>query len=219
MYAIGMDVTIRDATEQDAPFLAWVMQEAARSHLPLGLWDFTLPGPDRPRLEAVARMAIAQPESFVHFGGFLVAEADGKAIAGLSGYDSAHKPLDGFTTVMDGTLEQLGWSAEHRALAGIRLAPIGTCMPDSPPGVWVIEWVAAKPEARGRGVAHKLLVEILERGRRGGYTKSQIGYLLGNTPAKTAYERVGFETTGDMRTPEFEAVYGCPGIAHMECDL
>jgi GNAT superfamily N-acetyltransferase len=214
-----MDVTIREATPPDAPFLAWVMQTAARSHRPLGLWDVAIPGPDGPRLDAVARMAVAEPECFTHYGGFLVAEADGKPVAGLSGYDSAIKSMDSFVGVLDATLGTLGWSAEHRALAMARLAPMSTCMPESPPGVWVVEWVAAVPEARGRGVAHGLLLEILDRGRRAGYTQAQIGYLLGNTPAQTAYERVGFETVDEKRDAGFEAIFGSAGIARMLRDV
>jgi GNAT superfamily N-acetyltransferase len=214
-----VDVTIREATAIDAPFLAWVMQTAARSHRPLGLWDLAIPGPDRPRLETIAQIAVTEPPCFTHYGGFLVAEADGQPVAGLSAYDSAIKSMDGFTAAMNATLEGLGWSAEHRALAATRLAPMNTCMPDSPPGVWVIEWVAAVVEARGRGVAHALLIEILERGRIAGYTKSQIGYLLGNTPAQSAYERVGFKTVDEKRHADFEAVFGSPGIARMVRDL
>jgi ribosomal protein S18 acetylase RimI-like enzyme len=88
-------------------------------------------------------------------------------------------------------------------------------MPDSPPGGWVIEWVATTPEARGRGVANGLLREILERGRAAGYTRSQISYLIGNTPARTAYERIGFETSEEKRHPDFEAAFGTPGIVRM----
>ncbi len=212
-------MTIREATPLDTPFLAWVMQTAARSHRPLGLWDLALPGPDEPRLEAIAEIAVAEPPSFAHYGGFLVAEADDRPVAGLSAYDSAIKSMDSFVAAMDTTLKGRGWSAEHRALAATRLAPINTCMPDSPPGIWVIEWVAAVVEARGRGIAHALLLEILERGRIAGYKKSQIGYVLGNTPAQIAYERVGFETVDEKRHADFEAVFGCPGIARMEREL
>ena len=82
-----MDVTIRDATPADAPFLAWVMLAAARSHRPLSFWDY--------------------------------------------------------------------------------------------------------------------------------YARSQISHLIGNTPAQTAYERVGFETIKEKRHPDFEAAFGSPGIARM----
>ena len=214
-----MDVTIRDATAADAPFLAWVMLAAARSHRPLSFWDYAFPGPDAPRLEYIAALAVAVPASFAHYSGFLVAEHEGRPVGGLSAYDSATKGMDRFIGAMMGVLEAREWSAEHQQLLTVRTAPVGTCMPDSPPGVWIIEWVATTRHARGRGVATTLLREILARGRAAGYTKSQIGYLIGNTPAQTAYERVGFETVEEKRHPDFETAFGSPGIARMVRDL
>ncbi|TFH22994.1 MAG: GNAT family N-acetyltransferase [Myxococcales bacterium] len=214
-----MDVTIRDATPADAPFLAWVMQTAARSHRPLSFWDFAFPGPDAPRLDYIAAMAVGEPVSFAHYSGFLVAEADGRAVAGLSAYDAATKGMDTFIGALASLMQARDWSPEHQELLVARMAPVGSCMPESPPGVWVIEWVAVRPEARGKGVAHALLLEILERGRTAGYTQSQIAYLLGNTPAQTAYERVGFENVDEKRDPAFEAAFGSPGIARMIREL
>jgi len=214
-----MDTTIRDATPGDAPFLAWVMQTASRSHRPLSFWDYAFPGPDAPRLDYIASMALAEPISFTHYSGFLVAEHEGRPVGGLSGYDSAAKSMNDFVMALTGLLFRRDWSAEHVQLLAVRTAPVNTCMPDSPPGVWVIEWVATTPEARGRGVANALLREILQRGRAAGYTKTQISYLIGNTPAQFAYERAGFETVEEKRHPDFEAAFGTPGIARMVRDL
>jgi GNAT superfamily N-acetyltransferase len=214
-----MNIEIRDAAPDDAPFLAWVMQTAARSHRPLSFWDLAFPGPDGPRLEYIAELAVAAPRSFAHYNGFLIAEADGRPVAGLSGYDSADKPMSAFLESFAAVTAARGWSPEHQSLLYSRMAPAGTCMPDSPPGVWVIEWVAATPAARGKGVANALLRAILDRGRKAGYRGSQIGYLLGNTPAQTAYERVGFATVDEKRHPAFEEVFGSPGIARMTRDL
>ncbi len=214
-----MEIRIRDAVPEDAPFLAWVMQAAARSHRPLSFWDLAFPGPDRPRLEYIAELAVSDARSFTHYSGFLVAEADGHPVAGLSAYDSTHKNMDAFLTSIAALTAARGWSPEHQSLLFSRMAPAGTCMPESPPGVWVIEWVAATPAARGKGVANALLLAILDRGREAGYRQTQIGHLLGNTPAKTAYERVGFETVDEKRHPAFEEVFGSPGIARMVREL
>lgn len=210
-----MDYQIRAATPADAPFLAWVMQAAARSHRPLSFWDLAIPGPDAMRLEYLAAMAVAEPSSFSHYSGFLIAESASEPLAALSAYDSRFKGMDGFLGSLAAILAARGWSPVHQELLFTRMAPAGTCMLDSPPGVWVVEWVAALPQARGKGIASALLQAILERGRAAGYTQAQISYLIGNTPAQTAYERVGFCTTDDKRHPEFEAIFGAPGIARM----
>lgn len=214
-----MDTQIRDAVAEDAPFLAWVMQTAARSHRPISFWDLAFPGPDGSRLEYLAELAVVEPRSFAHYSGFLIAEADGRPVAGLSGYESSQKNMDAFLGSIASLTAARGWSPEHQALLFGRMAPAGTCMPDSPPAVWVVEWVAATPAARGKGVANALLHRILERGRAAGYKRSQIGYLIGNTPAQTAYERVGFKTVEEKRHPTFEETFGSPGIARMVREL
>ena len=214
-----MEITIRDAVAADAPFLAWVMITAARSHRSLSFWDYAFPGAEAPRLDYIAAMALAEPISFAHYSGFLVAEHEGRPVGGLSGYDSAIKGLDRFVMALTGLVLRREWSADHIQLLSVRTAPVNTCMPDSPPGVWIVEWVATTPEARGRGVANALLRQILQRGRDAGYSRSQISYLIGNTPAQAAYERIGFETVEERRHPDFEAAFGAPGIARMVREL
>ena len=103
-----MEIRIRDAVPEDAPFLAWVMQAAARSHRPLSFWDLAFPGPDRPRLEYIAELAVSDAHSFTHYSGFLVAEADGHPVAGLSAYDSTHKNMDAFLTSIAGIVGYFG---------------------------------------------------------------------------------------------------------------
>ena len=84
-----MEPIVRPATEADVPFLAWVQQEAARSHLPSGFWDLAFPGPEEDRLRIVGRICKSPVRSFCHWSNFLVAEVDGKAAAGLSAYTNA----------------------------------------------------------------------------------------------------------------------------------
>jgi translation initiation factor 4G len=192
---------------------------AARSHRPFGFWDLAFPGPERARIETIADMVRRDAASFLCFDGFLVAERDAVPLAALSAYDSKHKPIDAFRATMLEVLVAREWSPDHIGLLAQRTAPAMSCFPDSPEGTWVVEWVAVKPEARGKGVAHQLLLEILERGRRERYENAQISYLIGNDPARTAYERVGFETVEEIRKPDFESALGAPGIARMKLRL
>ena len=55
-----MRVETRPASAEDAPFLAWVMREAARSHLEKGVWDLMFPGEDEPRLEILEKLATTE---------------------------------------------------------------------------------------------------------------------------------------------------------------
>src|SRR4029079_15387389 len=109
-----MDHTIRPATVADVPFLAWVQQEASRSHLPFGFWDLAIPGPDEYRLRIIGRIASAEAKSFGHWSRFLVAEVGGEPAAALSAYDEA--PLatgERFFAALIEALGAEGWNAER----------------------------------------------------------------------------------------------------------
>jgi ribosomal protein S18 acetylase RimI-like enzyme len=214
-----MPIETRPATADDAPFLAWVMQEAARSHLEKGIWDFTFPGEDEPRLEILAKLVTSERIHFAHFSRFHVLEFDGEPAAALAAYENSQHGMEHLALGMAEVFSQLGWSQEQMLAVGERSASFAATGYPNPDGLWIIEWVATRPEFRGRALIRRLLFEILELGREQGFERAQIGYLLGNTRAKSAYERVGFKWVEEHCHPDFEEDYGTPGLARMQRDL
>lgn len=215
-----MATRIRPATAADAPFVAWVMLAASRSHLARAAWDFYVDGPDARVLGFLERMATQPEPSFCRHERFLVAEVDGVPAAGLSGY-TARDPgmLDPSAAIAAAARATLGWSDAELRAAGGRLATFLTCVSEPDPDAWAVEWVATRPEFRRRGLVHELLLAIMERGRTQGFRRSQILVLLGNTPAQCAYERAGYRVVDEKRHPEFARLMGCPGIARMTREL
>jgi translation initiation factor 4G len=212
-----VNVAIRPAVAADAPFVAWVQQEAARSHLPFGFWDLAIPGPDAYRLRLMERIVRAEARSFCHWSGFLVAEVDGAPAAGLSAYDEA--PLatgDRFTAALVEALGAEGWDGARLGAMLQRLGPFLSCAPEQPSPAWIVEWVATRPEHRGKGLVRALLQAVLEAGRRRGHALFQIGVLIGNTPAQRAYEGAGFTVVDEKRDDAFAATFGAPGIRRMQ---
>jgi translation initiation factor 4G len=212
-----MDFTIRPAVADDAPFLAWVQQEASRSHLPFGFWDVAIPGPDEYRLRIIERICRGQAKSFAHWSRFLVADVAGSPAAALSAYDDAKNatgPL--FFSAMIEALTAEGWNEARIGALQQRLVPFLTCAPEQPDDTWIVEWVATRPAHRGKGLTKALLDRILAAGRERGFTQFQIGVLVGNTPAQRAYEGVGFAVVEEKTHPDFEATFGTPGIRRMQ---
>lgn len=211
-----MDVQVRPASPIDAPFIAWVQQEAARSHLPLGFWDLAFPGDEAERLRMIERIACAEARSFCHWSGFLVAEVDGTAAAALCGYE---RPSEATGRLLSGAMleafDGAGWSVEQRQAMGERVAPFMTCIPETAEDAWVVEWVATRPEHRGRGLVRRLLEAIVARGHARGLPLSQVCVLIGNTPAQRAYEGAGFRVADEKCHPDFERALGTPGIRRL----
>lgn len=211
-----MDIAIRPATLADVPFIAWVQQEAARSHLPRGFWDIAFPGDETERLRMVGRISAAPPRSFCHWSGFLIAELNGHVAAGLSAYTQAS--IAGGSALfeaMNEAFDAAQWSDAQRQGLGERLAPFLLCLPETAEDAWVVEWVATKPEYRGKGLIRALLHAVLELGHARGHAQAQIAVLIGNTPAQRAYESVGFRVVDEKTHPDFERTVGSPGIRRL----
>jgi ribosomal protein S18 acetylase RimI-like enzyme len=214
-----MSLSIRPANDGDADFIAWVIQEAARSHLPKGLWDMVFPGPDDERLALLAKIATSDRRHFGHCALFRILEEDGRPAAAMCGYEHGEHGFEQLTLAMASVLVEQGWQPAQLVEMGERTKSFSATGYVNPDGLWIIEWVATVPEQRGRGLVRKLMLEVLEEGRQRGFTRAQIGYLLGNVRAKSAYEGVGFQWLEDHCHPTFEADYGAPGLARMQRDL
>jgi len=79
---------VRDARAEDADFLAWVLIEASKSHLEVSLFEtIMLERFSREELLPLAKQLVtADPAEnlFSCWDGFLVAEVDGKPVAGTA---------------------------------------------------------------------------------------------------------------------------------------
>lgn len=206
-----LELQVADARREHAPFLAWVMQAASRSHLQRGPLEIFVDGSDAECLrfcEGLALTTVPQWSSFRHF---LVGEINGVPAGALCGYfvGECDGPLFGKSTVE--VAVQLGWSHERLLAAWNRVIPLRSAPLARTPGAWQVESVATAPNFRRMGVIRALLEAILARGRERGATLAELSVLIGNDGAQRAYESAGFEVVEEARHPDYEAAFGCPG--------
>ena len=201
---------IVEAQPKHAPFIAWVILTAFRSHLERGFWDFLRPGAPFRALRYLEALTTTKAAHWVHLPLFIIAEVDGEPAAALSGYfEEEHGGMklgDGMAEVSEATGQKADPEGMKQALTILNVAP------EHVPGAWIIEDVATRPEFRRRGLVDALMQEIMERGRQRGATLSDIGVFIGNDSAQKAYEKVGYAVVGEKCHPEFEAVYKTPGV-------
>jgi translation initiation factor 4G len=211
------DVRIRDARPEDVPFIAWVMLTAARSHLPLGMWDFMV-GPDEAEtLRFLEALASTPDRHWAHHANFIVAEADGRPASALCGYFEEECGIPSLVAALPGAARAVGRDFEEmmRAWVANGGASIAAASPKNTPGAWIVEHVATLPEYRRRGLVDRLLAAMIEKGSERGATVADVGVLIGNDPAQRAYEKAGFAVVSERRDAAFEAAYGCPGIRNL----
>ena len=208
---------ILEAQPRHAPFIAWVILTAFRSHLEKGFWDFMRPGTDEEILRYLEALTTSRAPHWAHLPLFIVAEVDSEPAAALSGYFGEEH---GGTTLRDAMAEAdaaTGQVPDQEAIA--RALTILNVAPEHVPGAWIVENVATLPEFRRRGLVDRLMAEILERGQRRGATVADISVFIGNDPAQRAYEKCGFRVIAEKRDPQFEAQYKTPGVRTLRRDL
>jgi translation initiation factor 4G len=200
---------IGEARPEHAPFIAWVILTAFRSHLEKGFWDVMRPGTDDELLRYLKALTTSTAPHWAHLSLFIVAEVDGEPAAALSGYfEEEH----GGPRLRDGMVEAdaaTGQAPDPESIA--RALTILNVAPEHPAGAWIVEDVATRPEFRRRGLVDALMQEIMERGRQRGATVSDISVFIGNELAQRAYEKAGYAVVAEKRHPDFEAVYKTPG--------
>jgi len=214
-----MNFKIRPARPDDASFLAWVMLTAGRSHLENGIWDIIIGRPENECLTFLEHLTVTAEPHMFHYSIFIVAEMDKRPVAALSGYDPETLGEETVAPHWPVVMEKMGLTEEDMATRQQGVAAHLTCHLGPHEGAWILESVATLPEYRGRGLIDALLREIIDKGRREGFRRAQVSFLIGNTPAERAYQKAGFKTHDEKRHPDFESVFGCPGTARMLREL
>lgn len=174
-----------------------------------------MPDSEPERLDFAERLVRVEKPSWWHWSLFWIAERDGAPAAALSGFDPTR--LVPANLCVPEVAQAWGLRDERLAAAFSRCAPMFACFHEPAPGAWIVESVATRPEARGAGLAHALLLHVLAEGRDAGHALAQLTIMIGNAPAQRAYEQVGFRINAEKRSPAFEAALDCPGLAQMTC--
>lgn len=211
-------VRLRPARRGDGRFVAGVLEMAGRGHLARGAWDVAFED-DALRARALEELATSAPASWCHHSVFWVAEVDGLPAAALCAFAAGPTTAHAFGVALGHVHRELCWSEAEVGAQAERLLPFLQCFPDMPPGTWIVENVGTAPAHRRRGLVRELLEAALADGRGAGCEHAQISCLVGNDPARRAYERAGFEVVEERTDPAFEALLGSPGFVRMTVAL
>jgi ribosomal protein S18 acetylase RimI-like enzyme len=213
-----MNLKIRSAQPEDAPFLAWLILTAGRAHVKRGIWEVVLGLAEQDCLSFLENLAVTKIPHLFHYSCYLIAETEGGPVAGLGGLDPDILGYSRLIEALPDVFRRMGGIPTDQ-LAGEELPRITVCIPPSVKGAWAIDSVATLPAFRRKGVVDKLLDEALELGRNKGYHQAQISMYMGNTPAQRAYEKHGFRLLDEWPDPYFEKEIGSPGMARLVRDL
>jgi ribosomal protein S18 acetylase RimI-like enzyme len=167
---IDLEAPLRRATEGDAPVLAELVNMAGEG-LPLYLWGKMAEGGES-AWDVGRRRARREAGSF-SYRNAVVAEVDGRVIAGLIGYALPDRPapIDHQMPAMFVPLQEL----ENLA-----------------PGTWYVNVLATLGEYRGRGHGTRLLGVAERLATAAGCSGLSIVVADANAGARRLYERCGY---------------------------
>jgi GNAT superfamily N-acetyltransferase len=203
--------SIRRARPEDADFIAWVILTSQRGHLLRGWFDVALNRPELECLSFVRRLAVARTHSWWHTSKFLVADAEGVAVAALCALPAAGA-MSASRSAIEEVASSIGLDVAEQTAFWRRGAYVGKCWMAGDDDAWLVEHVATVPSYRGAGLARTLLQDALNVGREHGFQTAQITFYVGNEAAESSYSKAGFQFAEEKRHPDFEAVTGASGL-------
>ena len=213
-----MTTTIRPATRDDCRILAYHAYLAGKSHVDKSIYDEMfpgIPGPTDARLTAIEKILQTETVSWMHYMFCSVAEVDGTVAGSLSHYNTK----DGADVKILNALLEAGWTQDDIKAMGGRLKPLFDIDFVKPPEAMIIENVAASPMFRRHGVVSSLLEDAAHLAHNDGFEFMQLGMMVGNVPARKAYEKAGFEVVETRISPDFEKLFYSPGMQLLKRQL
>ena len=210
-----MNPLIRPATPDDISRVTQLMYLAAKSNVEVSIYDLMFPGSMEERMEKLSKLYMATTRSFYHYSHYLVAELEGEIAGSLCGYSE----LEAGGLMMREALVEIGIDRSEEMAMYERMRPFFHVNPTHPEDSWIIEHVAIFPEYRGNGLVLSLLERIMAKGYELGFRYAELGMLMGNLSAQRAYEKAGFIAAEEKTDPEFERIFGSPGMVRMVKEL
>ncbi len=191
------EITARQATQADIPFLAWCNVQATSPAPEFCYWDPLLA---HTKTSSIAFMEAVFQTNALAWGQveeFFILEQAGKPIAGASAFtmsNTDYRPLQ--LECLPAIAQHLSWNqsatvAFQEAYEQVWHDPLDPSL--APHTSWIIECVAVIPEARGRGMTRKLFQALFAEGQKRGHTHVGISVTTGNQAAQRAYEAIGFQ--------------------------
>ena len=208
-----MNIHIRDARREDAPFLARSILIAGRAHVKKGIWEVILGLSEEQCLQFLQNIAITGPPHLFHYSCYYIAETAVNTPTGsLGGYDPKLMGYQALQQAIPAVYSKLKLPEKISRETNERAARIMACLPKGVDNAWVVDSVATMPEYRGRGIAENLLQKILAEVKKQGHKLSQVNMYIGNEPALQLYRKMGFTVFEEKRDKYFEENIDSPGM-------
>ena len=169
------NIIIRDARKDEAPviaellMMAWPVEDIMASN-----------GISYAELHETVAAIVALPGTIYSYEHTFVAEADGRVVGAMCGYDGAD-----YQKLKQPIVDALGDDSEFARLQ------------ETEAGEYYLDSVGVHPDFRGRGIGSKLFEAQIARAAEQGHSRVGLIVDVDKPEAETLYERLGFSYLDD----------------------
>jgi len=199
-----MAITIRQATVDDAPFLAQMILQSSRAGKKEGLFDLAFGTNDTVSvLQNLEKLTLTESKSHCHYKNFLIALMDDKPVGTLCSYEPRIATHDAFLNA----LEEIGFSESHELMDVLQ-----ECDFNLNKRTLMFDFMEELEGFIDVGVLKALMQKSLLTARLKGYTIAQTIIEIGSLETELFYKKLGFNVVKQKECELYKERFGRSGL-------
>lgn len=199
-----MAITIKQATLEDAPFLAKMMLQASRAGKKHGLFDLLFGTNDKQEvLAALEKLVQTDARSHCHYRNFLIASVDGNPVGTLCSYEPRIATREAFVSA----LSEIGYED-----IGEGLEILEDCDFEPNKRTLMFDFMEELEGFIDVGVLKALMQKSLLSARLKGYTIAQTIIEIGSLENELFYKKLGFKVVAQKECDLYKEKFGRSGL-------
>ena len=207
-----MSITIKQASADDASFLAQMILQSSRAGKKDGLFDLLFgTDDDKIVLEKLEKLTQTQAKSHCHYKNFLIAQMDGKNVGTLCSYEPRIATKEAFIAA----LKEIGCGDEINK----PLEVVYDCSFDTNKSRLMFDFMEELEGFIDVGVLKALMQKSLLSARLKGYRIVQTIVEIGSLESELFYKKLGFEIVDKKECEEYRELFGRAGVMLMAMEF
>lgn len=200
-----MNLKIKQATAEDASFLAQMILQSSRAGKKSGLFDILFEtDDDAVVLAKLEKLTQTEAKSHCHYKNFLIAQMDGKSIGTLCSYE----PRIATKETFEEALREIGCGDEINK----PLEVVYDCSFDTNRSRLMFDFMEELEGFVDVGVLKALMQKSLLTARLKGYSIVQTIIEIGSLETELLYKKLGFEIVEKKECEEYREIFGRAGV-------
>ena len=200
-----MSIKIRNANDQDAPFLAKMILQSSRAGKKDGMFDIAFEmHDDKKILQKLELLTKTKAKNYCHYKNFLVAEVDGKSVGTICNYEPRIATKEQFILA----LEEVGCTNK----ASERLEVFYSCEFNLNKRTLMFDFMEEEAGFIDVGVLKALMQKSLLTARLKGYRIAQTIIEIGSLESELFYKKLGFHVVEQKECELYQETFGRLGL-------